>query len=77
MSERFDAIVIGRGPAGDVAIFRLAKQGLRVALCERELIGGECAYWVVHPIEDAAALHRGANRGPPRRCGAPPARIAV
>ncbi|MHB8657667.1 MAG: dihydrolipoyl dehydrogenase family protein [Solirubrobacteraceae bacterium] len=49
MSERFDAVVIGSGPAGEVAISRLAEQGLRVALCERELIGGECAYWACIP----------------------------
>ncbi|MGI8557178.1 MAG: FAD-dependent oxidoreductase, partial [Solirubrobacteraceae bacterium] len=45
MSEHFDAVVIGSGPAGEVAVSRLAGQGHRVALCERELIGGECAYW--------------------------------
>ncbi len=49
MPERFDAVVIGSGPAGEIAISRLAKQGLRVALCERELIGGECAYWACIP----------------------------
>jgi len=35
--------VIGAGPAGEVAVSRLNKQGLRVALIERELVGGECA----------------------------------
>jgi pyruvate/2-oxoglutarate dehydrogenase complex dihydrolipoamide dehydrogenase (E3) component len=49
MSERFDAVVIGAGPAGEVVIGRLADQGLRCALVERELIGGECAYWACIP----------------------------
>jgi pyruvate/2-oxoglutarate dehydrogenase complex dihydrolipoamide dehydrogenase (E3) component len=49
MSERFDAVVIGTGPAGEVAVSRLAEQGLDVALVERELIGGECAYWACIP----------------------------
>jgi dihydrolipoamide dehydrogenase len=49
MSERFDVVVIGAGPAGEVAAYRLAKHGLRVALAERELIGGECAYWACIP----------------------------
>ncbi len=49
MAERFHAIVIGTGPAGEVAVSRLNEQGLRVALCERELIGGECAYWACIP----------------------------
>jgi pyruvate/2-oxoglutarate dehydrogenase complex dihydrolipoamide dehydrogenase (E3) component len=49
MAERFDAIVVGAGPAGEAAISRLAAQGLDVALVERELIGGECAYWACIP----------------------------
>ena len=49
MSERYDAVVIGAGPAGEVAVSRLNDQGLRVALAERELIGGECAYWACIP----------------------------
>jgi pyruvate/2-oxoglutarate dehydrogenase complex dihydrolipoamide dehydrogenase (E3) component len=49
MSERFDAVVIGAGPAGEVAASRLNSQGLRTALIERELVGGECAYWACIP----------------------------
>jgi pyruvate/2-oxoglutarate dehydrogenase complex dihydrolipoamide dehydrogenase (E3) component len=49
VSERFDAIVVGAGPAGEVAAARLPKLGLRTALVERELVGGECAYWACIP----------------------------
>ena len=49
MSERFDAIVVGAGPAGEVAAARLPKLGMRTALIERELVGGECAYWACIP----------------------------
>jgi pyruvate/2-oxoglutarate dehydrogenase complex dihydrolipoamide dehydrogenase (E3) component len=49
MSSEYDAIVIGAGPAGEVAASRLAAQELRVALIERELVGGECAYWACIP----------------------------
>ncbi|MGH2984166.1 MAG: dihydrolipoyl dehydrogenase family protein [Solirubrobacterales bacterium] len=49
MSDRFDAVVIGSGPAGEVAASRLPKLGLRTALIERELVGGECAYWACIP----------------------------
>ncbi|GAA3763438.1 dihydrolipoamide dehydrogenase [Spinactinospora alkalitolerans] len=49
MSTDFDVIVIGAGPGGEAAAARLIKGGLRVALAERELIGGECAYWACIP----------------------------
>lgn len=49
MSERYDAVVLGAGPAGEVAASRLPKLGLRTALVERELVGGECAYWACMP----------------------------
>src|SRR3954470_6959090 len=41
----FDVVVIGGGPAGEVAAGRCADRGLAVALVERELVGGECSYW--------------------------------
>jgi pyruvate/2-oxoglutarate dehydrogenase complex dihydrolipoamide dehydrogenase (E3) component len=44
-----DVVVIGAGPAGEVAAGRLADGGLSVALVERELIGGECSYWACIP----------------------------
>jgi pyruvate/2-oxoglutarate dehydrogenase complex dihydrolipoamide dehydrogenase (E3) component len=44
--KSFDVIVIGAGPAGEVASGRLAERSdLDVALVERELVGGECAFW--------------------------------
>ena len=49
MADRFDAVIIGAGPGGEVVAPRLVKQGLRVALVERELLGGECAYWACIP----------------------------
>jgi len=50
MAERsFDAIVIGAGPAGEVAAGRLAAAGLEVAIVEGHLVGGECSYYACMP----------------------------
>jgi pyruvate/2-oxoglutarate dehydrogenase complex dihydrolipoamide dehydrogenase (E3) component len=49
MADSFDAIVIGMGPGGEVVASRLLDAGRRVAVVERELIGGECGYWACVP----------------------------
>jgi pyruvate/2-oxoglutarate dehydrogenase complex dihydrolipoamide dehydrogenase (E3) component len=52
MSEgeaEFDVVVVGAGPAGEVAAGRLAEAGQRVALVERELVGGECSFYACMP----------------------------
>ncbi|GAA1753922.1 MULTISPECIES: NAD(P)/FAD-dependent oxidoreductase [Streptomonospora] len=61
MDEQYDAVVIGMGPGGEVAASQLIQAGKRVAVVERELIGGECGYWacipsktLLRPLEAAA-----------------------
>jgi dihydrolipoamide dehydrogenase len=70
--ERFDAIVIGMGPGGEVAADRLIEGGLKVAVVERGLIGGECAYWacipsktLLRPVEARAQAARAPGAGTP------------
>lgn len=68
-ADRFDLVVVGGGPGGYVAAIRAAQHGLRVALVERDHLGGACTNRgciptkamlhgadVAHEIEEASRL---------------------
>ncbi len=51
MTQNFDVIVIGAGPGGYVAAIRAAQLGQKVAIVEREHLGGICLNWGCIPTK--------------------------
>src|ERR1051325_9330037 len=51
MAESYDLIVLGSGPGGYVAAIRGAQLGMKVAIVERELLGGICLNWGCIPTK--------------------------
>ena len=49
MTETFDVVVIGGGPAGENVADRVIKAGLSAVVIESNLVGGECSYWACMP----------------------------
>ncbi|NHB76793.1 dihydrolipoyl dehydrogenase [Rhodobacter calidifons] len=50
-AQNFDVIVIGAGPGGYVAAIRASQLGLKVAIVEREHLGGICLNWGCIPTK--------------------------
>jgi dihydrolipoamide dehydrogenase len=66
----YDVVVLGGGPGGYVAAIRAAQLGLRVALVEREELGGICLNWgcipskaLIHNAEVLELFHRAEEFG--------------
>jgi pyruvate/2-oxoglutarate dehydrogenase complex dihydrolipoamide dehydrogenase (E3) component len=59
--ESFDFVVIGAGAAGEAAAYLARERGATVAVIERDLVGGSCAFWACMPSKTllhAAGIHR-------------------
>jgi dihydrolipoamide dehydrogenase len=51
MADQFDLVVLGSGPGGYVAAIRAAQLGMKVAIVERERLGGICLNWGCIPTK--------------------------
>jgi pyruvate/2-oxoglutarate dehydrogenase complex dihydrolipoamide dehydrogenase (E3) component len=77
VTQEYDVVVIGAGPAGENIADRAVKKGLTAAIVESELVGGDCSYWACMPskallrpvaaVDDAQHVEgaRGAALDPP------------
>ena len=50
-AEPFDLIILGSGPGGYVAAIRASQLGMKVAIVERERLGGICLNWGCIPTK--------------------------
>src|SRR3954465_3797716 len=51
MADQYDLIILGSGPGGYVAAIRAAQLGMKVAIVEREKLGGICLNWGCIPTK--------------------------
>src|SRR3954454_19669371 len=51
MADTYDLIILGSGPGGYVAAIRAAQLGMKVAIVEREKLGGICLNWGCIPTK--------------------------
>jgi dihydrolipoamide dehydrogenase len=49
MEQRFDFVIVGAGAAGEAAAHLARGRGASVAIVDRELVGGSCAFWACMP----------------------------
>jgi dihydrolipoamide dehydrogenase len=51
MADQYDLIILGSGPGGYVAAIRASQLGMKVAIVEREKLGGICLNWGCIPTK--------------------------
>ncbi len=61
VAQKFDAIVIGTGQSGPALAARLTKEGMKIAVVERQLFGGTCVNVGCTPTKALVASARAAH----------------
>ena len=51
MAKQYDLLVLGSGPGGYVAAIRASQLGMKVAVVEKENLGGVCLNWGCIPTK--------------------------
>ena len=62
MAEQYDLVVLGAGPGGYVAAIRAAQLGMKVAVVEKDQVGGPACTGAASPASRSFAAPKSIRR---------------